>query len=182
MNSAEPTILSRLANQSTNEWRKKLADRKEAEARFDRRLERVTRRAMSQDKEVLARRYAEVVAMLSATKRHARLLGEALVIAQYSAEFHSQMSQSAENITNQFANVIIASRNDRKRGAKVKNDRDPKQAAKDEARKLWLDWQAGKAIYRNQSDFARHVCEKLGLKDAGNVGKWCRHWRSLQSV
>mgnify|MGYP001216167520 CR=1 FL=1 len=62
-------------------------------------------------------------------------------------------------------------------GARAKLKKDAKQAAKVKAHQLWLDWQAGKATHRNQSAFCRHVCEQLGLKDAGNVGAWCRTWR-----
>lgn len=66
-----------------------------------------------------------------------------------------------------------------KKAAKAKLENDPTQAAKAEAHKLWLAWQAGETIYANQSDFCRHVCERLDLKDVGNVGTWCRRWKKL---
>jgi hypothetical protein len=56
--------------------------------------------------------------------------------------------------------------------------RDPKQAAKAEAFKLWEDWQSGKTLHKSGAAFARFVCEKHQvLESAITVERWVRTWK-----
>ncbi|MET4570619.1 hypothetical protein [Rhodanobacter soli] len=60
-------------------------------------------------------------------------------------------------------------------GAKLA--RDPKQAAKAEAFKLWSDWQAGKTLHKSGAAFARFVCDKYPvLESPTTVERWARKW------
>lgn len=62
-------------------------------------------------------------------------------------------------------------------GAAVKLARDPKQAAKADAFKLWQEWQTGKARHRSGAAFARHVIDTLPtIESEKTVERWTRQW------
>lgn len=56
--------------------------------------------------------------------------------------------------------------------------RDPKQAAKAQAYKLWQDWQLGSARFKSGAEFARHVVEVLpAIESTKVVERWVTQWR-----
>jgi len=62
--------------------------------------------------------------------------------------------------------------------AKLAKDSNGKQAAKAEARKLWVDWQTGKTIHRSAAAFARFVVKTLPIIESEEaVKRWERDWR-----
>jgi len=64
-----------------------------------------------------------------------------------------------------------------KSGAQAKLKKDPKQAAKLEAKKLWEEWQAGKTKHKGAAAFARFVCGKYPiLESTAVVERWVRQW------
>lgn len=63
-------------------------------------------------------------------------------------------------------------------GANARLARDPKQAAKAEAFKLWQDWQAGRARHKSGAAFARHVIEACpAIESSKVVERWVTQWR-----
>lgn len=61
----------------------------------------------------------------------------------------------------------------------VKNDRDPKQAAKKEVRKWFFKWKRDRSMmFRSDADFARHVVKNTCIQDTNTVYRWIRReWR-----
>jgi len=60
--------------------------------------------------------------------------------------------------------------------ARVRNS--PQAAAKNEAFKLWQDWQSGKTLHKSGAAFHRFVIEKLpAITSPKSVERWCRDWR-----
>ena len=76
---------------------------------------------------------------------------------------------------------VIAVRKGRKltaqKAAKAKLAKDPKQAAKTEAYKLWQDWQSRKTLHKSGAAFARYVVDLTAIEDTGTVQRWMRIWR-----
>lgn len=63
------------------------------------------------------------------------------------------------------------------KAAKAKLLRDPKQAAKSQARELWNDWQNGKTIHKSGAAFARYVVDALpDIESEESVKRWIRAW------
>jgi hypothetical protein len=80
------------------------------------------------------------------------------------------------------AMIYVAHRELRKEqaraGATAKIARDPKQAAKSAAFKLWQDWQTGKTLHKSSAAFHRHVLDKLPvITSTKTVERWCKEWR-----
>ncbi len=78
-----------------------------------------------------------------------------------------------------LADKMKAYKDARRRGAatKLANDRNGKQAAKNEAFKLWQDWQKGKTLHKSGAAFSRFVCDKYPvLESPTTVEKWSRKW------
>jgi hypothetical protein len=57
--------------------------------------------------------------------------------------------------------------------------KDPKQAAKEQAFKLWQAWQSGKETHKSGAAFARHVVGLLpAIESTKTVERWCTAWRN----
>lgn len=65
-----------------------------------------------------------------------------------------------------------------RRGITAKLQKDPKQAAKAGAFRMWQDWQTGKAVHASGAAFARHVVEQTVIEDPNTVQRWIREWRA----
>lgn len=64
------------------------------------------------------------------------------------------------------------------KGAATKLARDPKQAAKLEARKLWESWRARPSLHKSAAAFARFVVDSIPAIEAEEtVKRWEREWR-----
>lgn len=64
-------------------------------------------------------------------------------------------------------------------GARLKRDKDGKQAAKQGAREWWEAWQADPGMYPGDTEFARVMLDKFpALTSTTVVTRWCRSWRS----
>ncbi|MBN8737663.1 MAG: hypothetical protein J0H27_15530 [Xanthomonadales bacterium] len=61
--------------------------------------------------------------------------------------------------------------------AQAKLARDPKQAAKAKAFKLWQDWQTGRVRHKSGAAFARHVVDTLPIESTKTVERWVTQWR-----
>ncbi|MEA9471147.1 hypothetical protein [Xanthomonas campestris] len=66
-----------------------------------------------------------------------------------------------------------------KKAIAAKLRKDPKQAAKSQALKIWQDWQSGRAIHASGAAFARHVVETTAIDDPNTVQRWIRQWRKV---
>lgn len=62
-------------------------------------------------------------------------------------------------------------------GVRARLLKDPKQAAKAEAFRMWQEWQAGKAIHGSGAAFARRVVDLTAIEDPNTVQRWMRQWR-----
>lgn len=137
---------------------------------------------MTQDKALLARRYAEAIARLAALEKLVRTLRFANDRVTYSAEFHRHMAQAAKEGEARIALELIENRKARQRGAAVKlaNDRDGTQAAKAAALELWKERYAGKhPKLRTVEQFATEVMRRWPvLKSSKVICGWSAKWSS----
>jgi hypothetical protein len=61
--------------------------------------------------------------------------------------------------------------------AKLANDSDGKQAAKQNAFNQWVAWQNGAVTYKSGAAFARHIVETLPIENTKTVERWMQAWR-----
>lgn len=95
-----------------------------------------------------------------------------LFLAKLHAETKSVVAESF------FKGIEIYKKSNAKKSAKAKLNSDPKQAAKKEAKALWLEWQTGKTIHKNCAAFARHIISTLPIIESEEtVKRWERAWR-----
>lgn len=74
--------------------------------------------------------------------------------------------------------IVLLESKHRRQGAASKMARDPVQAAKGDAFKLWQDWRAQRARFENGADFARHVVVTFpAIKSTKTVERWVTNWR-----
>lgn len=185
MTNKEKTILGLLGSLTSRDWRARQAERRdaesrrqEAEARLDRRIERAAARAMTQDKALLARRYAEAIARLAALEKLTRTLRFANDRVTYSAEFHRHMAQTAKEGEAKIALELIEIHRVRQRVARDRLRKDPKQAAKAGALALWNDRRAGKhPKLRTVEQYALEVMRRWPvLTSAKVICGWSAKW------
>lgn len=63
-------------------------------------------------------------------------------------------------------------------GARARLAKNPVQAAKPDAYKLWLDWQERRALHKSAAAFHRYVIDQLPIiTDTKTVERWCREWK-----
>lgn len=181
--------LARLLTPETAERARMERERKEAErleqekhdaiyeAHCNRWLKRIERWAMKQSRDDLAERFSLALLLLVETRKTSRF--RAALVSKWSelAIDAGTQVQAARAVAKDSIRKELMQTAARREGAMRKLANDPKQAAKAKAYGLYSDWQAGRLRFANQAAFSRHVCDSLGLKDIGNVGKWCREWR-----
>jgi hypothetical protein len=66
--------------------------------------------------------------------------------------------------------------------AKLANDSDGKQAAKQNAFNQWVAWQNGAVTYKSGAAFARHIVETLPIENTKTVERWMQAWRKETKV
>lgn len=86
---------------------------------------------------------------------------------------HTALRAQDERIAGEKAQKLAA-----RKAIKAKLQRDPKQAAKAEAFRMWQAWQAGEVIHASGAAFARHVVEQTVIEDPNSVQRWMRKWRA----
>lgn len=132
--------------------------------RAERRMGRIIRWAKQRDKDELAEHYAWLL-VLALEERRTRLLLK---------NFGAYTEGTTQFLLHRLDETKMA----RLRGAKAKLARDPKQAAKAQALKLWQDWKAGRTRYKSGAAFARFVTETLSaIESEKTVERWVTAWR-----
>ncbi len=140
-------------------------------------LERIERWAMKQSRDDLAEHFSLALLLLIETRKISQSRSDlAHKLAEHGKDM-GERAEAAQAVARVSIREVLKQTAARKKGAMRRLANDPKQAAKAKARELWLAWQTGGTIHRNQAAFCHHVCEQLELKDTGNVGKWCREWK-----
>lgn len=162
----------------SGDWRAEQAARREAEARLNRRIERATARAMTQDKALLARRYAEAIARLAALEKLTRTLRLSHDVATCSADYHEKMARLTQECVDRLAMELIEKHRVRQRVARDRLHKDPKQAAKGGALVLWNERRAGKhPKLRTVEQFAMEVMRRWPvLKSSKVICGWSAKW------
>ena len=138
-------------------------DEPEAEASFINHLKRLDSRAakvwswaMRQDHAFLAQRFADEWIQK-------KISSELIKVVTYLKDLDGEMLRRKHEA--------------RQRGAAAKLARDPVQAAKLEAFKLWKDWQTGKTLHRSGAAFDRYVVDSLPtIKATKTVERWRSKW------
>lgn len=153
--------------------REALADM-EPQRRLEKRVERILHKIEGWDRDELAKRYAWLLLLACKLNETARLLRKTSSLKDSRAQWMKHFLDQSEPLVEE----AFKTRNDRKRGAVEMLARDPKQAAKKEAFKMWQDWQANRTRYASGADFARHVLdEQSALKNVKSVEAWVTKWR-----
>ena len=144
-----------------------------------RRYNRIIRWAARQSKSALASDLASLFLSLMLERVRRRSLQS---FAQSSESFItvSVQERARLNVENdRLLKSLLKHHEDRRKGAVVKLAKDPKQAAKAQAFKLWADRHAGKhPELRTEDQFASECCRRWPvLTSISGVKKWSTAWR-----
>lgn len=150
----------------------------ESQARTEKRAQRILHKIEGWDRDELAERYAWMLLLACELHKTTRALRK---VSNLSDSRAGQVDQLLRRVA-PLVEEAFKTRNDHKRGAAEKRERDPKQAKKKEAFKEWQDWQAGRTIHKNQSQFAQHIVRKFPiLESPRTVENWSRQWRKAKA-
>lgn len=170
---------NRLAGKPPDEALGPVRDWMGDDTRIARRHARIEKWALQFDKELLAQGIAHLflchAACRAALRSTDRLASTAADVAVQGHDVASALAAEMKPL----ADKMKAYKDARRRGAAMKlaNDRNGKQAAKNEAFKLWQDWQEGKTLHKSGAAFARFVCDKHPvLQSPSTVERWARKW------
>lgn len=139
---------------------------------MERRAARITRWAMERDQRELAQLFGQLVVVAIEARKNDRMFAP---LAVSLSEQVSVLNERARSSRVELVTQTLA----RQHGAREKLKRDPKQAAKAQARKLWQDWQAGRTLHKSGAAFARHVVRELPILESTKVvERWTREWKA----
>lgn len=141
-------------------------------------LGRIERWATKQSRENLAERFSLALLLLMETRKTSRSRAESLGKWANLALDATNMAQAARAIAADSIRKELEQREARRNGVLKKLSKDPKQIDKAKVRGLYDDWQAGRARYKNNAAFARHVVENTCIEDTNSVQRWIRQWRA----
>lgn len=131
----------------------------------ERNSERVRKLALSCSHEDLSRRFARLW-----MQSHDMQLDDAIISAVL-----RYLSEQRYGLMKKVLTDVDA----RRRGAREKLKNDPKQRAKDNVRKKWLAWHAGKTRYRSVAAFAVAVMKEHDcLESQPVIERWVRQWKA----
>lgn len=175
----EPTNWYReLVLKSQIEAEKKDQDLAAGAERLQRRMDRIRRWAIKQDKDELAWLLALEVVREREGRRIMRIQKEAVDLVRDTKGLIDDRQATMDALVGDLTRHLNSYRQARKRGAASRHANDPKQAAKREAHSLWQEWQSGKfPRIRTVEQFATEAMRRWPILTSANViRRWSSEW------
>lgn len=147
------------------------------QAQLLRRLRRIKTSAERWEKDDLVDNYAWMLLLALELRKSRRTIEETGRLSQQIAERWRLKTEEMEAFAKEQFGKNYRFHLDRKKGAERKKANDPKQADKANAKRLWQDWQEGRAMHKSGAAFARFVVDNTGIENPETVERWMRAWR-----
>ena len=159
------------------------AEVKQARERYlVRRYNRIAKWSRKQPKEKLVEFLSAALLELMEEK-HAANRWEKLAERLRDSSEASEIRRSADRyVIRELAEHVDRTRQQRREGGMIRHSRDPKQAAKAKAHKLWLERYAGKhPKLRTNDQFAMECMRQWpALTSIGTIKGWCTEWTKAE--